>query len=300
MNRKTQIETRGISIVIPAYNEEKSIAGTVEKTHAVFSSFPGLPFEIIVVDDGSTDKTAANIPHDKCRFFQHPKNYGYGRTLLLGIGRAQYPYIGIIDADNTYDPEIFRQMIPAMDIYDMVIGARQIKSQKMIVILLRKLLKFLLYFFGNHISIDPNSGIRIFKKALVDHGGHLFSKGFSFSTSLTFFAALNHQFIEYIPIEYGERTGVSKVKHLRDSIRTFFLIISMSLIYRPVKCFSSLLALFIAGVTMLVSLKDRLEKETFLGFMFSLGISVLTLAISFLAFIQGKIYEHALSETKVS
>ncbi len=298
MNRKTEIEKRGISIVIPAYNEEHSIAGTVEKTHAVLSSYPGLPFEIIVVDDGSTDKTATNAPQEKCILYQHPKNYGYGRTLLLGVARAKYPYIGIIDADNTYNPEIFRQMIPLMDIYDMVIGARQIKEQTVVVKILRRLLKFLLYFFCEHTSLDPNSGIRIFKKSLVEHGGHLFSKGFSFSTSLTFFAALNHRFIEYIPIEYGKRTGVSKVKHLRDSIRTFILIISMSLIYRPVKCFSSLLCLFVAGVTTLVSFKGRLERETFLGFIFSLGVGVLTLAVAFLAFIQGKMYEHTMSEPR--
>lgn len=298
MNRKTEIEKRGISIVIPAYNEEHSIAGTVENTCAVLSSYPGLPFEIIVVDDGSTDNTAANVPTEKCILYQHPKNYGYGRTLLLGVGKARYPFIGIIDADNTYNPEIFRQMIPLMDIYDMVIGARQIKNQSFVVKILRRLLKFLLYFFCEHVSLDPNSGIRIFKKSLVEQGGHLFSKGFSFSTSLTFFAALNHRFIEYIPINYGERTGVSKVKHLRDSIRTFLLIISMSLIYRPVKCFSSLLLVFGAGVTALASCKVKLERETFLGFIFSLGVGVLTLAIAFLAFIQGKMYEHTLSEPR--
>lgn len=300
MIRKTEIEKYGISIVIPAYNEERSIKGTVEKTHEVLSSYPALKFEIIVVDDGSSDRTADNVPQDMCLFIQHPKNYGYGRTLLSGINRAQYPYIGIIDADDTYNPETFKEMIPAMDIYDMVIGARKIQSQSRVVSMMRKSLKFLLYFFGGHVSLDPNSGIRIFRKSLVDHGGHLFSKGFSFSTSLTFFAALNHQFIEYIPIEYGDRTGVSKVRHLRDSLRTFFLVISMSLIYRPVKCFSSLLVLFAAGVASLVAIKGRLQRETFIGFVFSLGVAVLTLGFSFLAFIQGKIYEHTLAKSDKS
>jgi glycosyltransferase involved in cell wall biosynthesis len=237
------------------------------------------------------------VPQDKCLLVQHPKNYGYGRTLLLGINRAQFPYIGIIDADNTYNPEIFRSMIPAMDIYDMVIGARNITSQSRVVSLMRKSLKALLYFFGDHHSIDPNSGIRIFKKSLVERGGHLFSKGFSFSTSLTFFAALNHQFIEYMPIEYGDRTGVSKVRHLRDSLRTFFLVMSMSVIYRPVKCFFSLLLLFAAGLASLVAVKGRMQRETFLGFVFSLGVSILTIGFSFIAFIQGKTYEHTLSRT---
>lgn len=256
----------------------------------------GLPFEIIVVDDGSSDKTADNVPVDKCLLLRHPQNYGYGRSLLMGINKARYPFIGIVDADSTYDPEIFRRMIPLMDIYDMVIGARKINEKSRVVSFLRLVLKLMLKFLGNHDSLDPNSGIRIFKKSLVEKGGHLFSKGFSFSTSLTFFAALNHQFIEYIPIEYGDRTGVSKVRHLRDSIRTFFLVISMSLIYQPIKCFAGLLALVVSGFSGLLLIKKHLERETFIGFVFSLGVSVLTIGYSFLAFILGKIYVDSIAK----
>lgn len=298
MNYTGEIAKQGISIIVPAYNEEHAIAATVEKCHSVFSSFKGLPFEIIVVDDGSSDKTAENVPVGKCLLLQHPKNYGYGRSLLMGINKARYPFIGIVDADSTYDPEIFRRMIPLMDIYDMVIGARQITSQSKIVSLLRLTLKLMLKFFGNHDSLDPNSGIRIFKKSLVEKGGHLFSKGFSFSTSLTFFAALNQQFIEYIPIEYGNRTGVSKVRHVRDSIRTFFLVMSMSVIYQPIKCFAGLLFLHVAGIASLVTIKNRLGRDTFLGFIFSLGVAVLTIGFSFLSFIMGKSYVDTLSRPK--
>ncbi len=298
MNNPGEIAKHGISIIVPAYNEEHAIAATVEKCHSVFSSFKGLPFEIIVVDDGSSDKTAENVPTGQCLLLRHPKNYGYGRSLLMGIKKARYPFIGIVDADSTYDPEIFRRMIPLMDIYDMVIGARQIHSQSRVVSLMRKTLKLMLKFLGNHDSLDPNSGIRIFKKSLVEKGGHLFSKGFSFSTSLTFFAALNDQFIEYIPIEYGDRTGVSKVRHLRDSIKTFFLVISMSLIYQPIKCFAGLLFMHVAGIASLVSIKNRLGRDTFLGFIFSLGVGVLTIGFSFLAFIMGKTYVDTLSRPK--
>lgn len=298
MKQLTEVERRGISIVIPAYNEENSIQGTVLRTFDVLSAYEGMPFEIIVVDDGSSDKTAQNVPTEKCVLLKHPKNYGYGRSLLLGVNRARYPFIGIIDADDTYNPEIFKEMIPAMDIYDMVIGARKLPPQSFIVGSMRKTLKYLLYFFGNHDSLDPNSGIRIFKKSLVEHGGHLFSKGFSFSTSLTFFAALNHQFIEYIPIEYGDRTGASKVRHFRDSLRTFFLVMSMSVIYRPVKCFFGLLTVFAASLAGLCTVKSRLERETFLGLIFSMGVGVLTLGFSFLAFIQGKLYEHVLQQAR--
>ena len=290
MPNDNKVLKHGLTIVIPAYNEENAIESTVIKCHEVLSSYGNLPFEIIVVDDGSSDRTAERVPTDKCILLKHPKNYGYGRSLHLGINNAKFPYIGIIDADSTYDPNDFKRMIPLMDIYDMVIGARKLTNQSRTVSLMRKTLKGLLYYFAEHKSQDPNSGIRIFKKSLVDCGGHLFSKKFSFSTSLTFFAALNHQFIEYIPIEYGDRTGHSKVRHLRDSIRTFILIITMSLIYRPLKCFNCLLAAFASGVTGLFCLRRKMSRDTFLGAIYSLGIAVLSTGFSFLAFIMGKSY----------
>lgn len=280
----------GISVVIPAYNEENAIESTVNNCYEVLSSIDGLNFEIIVVNDGSKDKTAERVPLDKCLLFSHPKNYGYGRSLYLGIQKAQYKYIGIIDADNTYDANDFKRMIPLMNVYDMVIGSRKLTNQSKTVSLMRKTLKGLIYFFSEHYSQDPNSGLRVFKKSLVDYGGHLFSKRFSFSTSLTFFAALNYQFIEYIPIEYGDRTGVSKVRHLRDSIRTFILILTMALIYRPLKCFSCLTILFVSSIMTLFTMKNKINKDSFNVWVQLFSIVTLNTAMSFLAFIMGKSY----------
>ena len=290
MAKKYKVLNEGFSVVIPAFNEENAIEDTVNKCYEVLNSVEGLPFEIIVVNDGSKDKTAERVPLDKCTLINHPKNYGYGRSLYLGIQKAQYPYIGIIDADSTYDANDFKRMIPLMDVYDMVIGKRKLTNQSKTVSLMRKTLKGLIYFFSEHYSEDPNSGLRIFKKSLVEYGGHLFSKRFSFSTSLTFFAALNFQFIEYIPIEYGDRTGVSKVRHLRDSIRTFILILTMALIYRPLKCFSCLTILFISFVMALFTVRKKMNSDSFNVWIQLLSIATLNTAMSFLAFIMGKSY----------
>ncbi len=288
----------GISIVIPAYNEENAIQSVVERTYKHLRDIKGLKFEIIVVDDCSSDNTLLKIPRNLCKLLKHPKNYGYGRSLLTGINNAAFPYIGIIDADNTYDPEYFSKFIPAMDIYDMVIGCRKIQDQSPVVATMRKVLKELLFFFSEHRSLDPNSGMRIFKKSLVTKGGHLFSKRFSFSTSLTFFAALNHQFIEYIPIEYHDRTGHSKVRHFRDSLRTFWLVMSMALIYKPIKCFYSLGGANLAMTAIIMSMRHRLSSKTYYSILFSWLSSVFLVASSFFAFISGKNYEQTINDDR--
>jgi glycosyltransferase involved in cell wall biosynthesis len=291
-----KILNAGISIVVPAYNEENAIQSVVERTFSHLSDIEDLKFEIIVVDDCSRDDTLNQIPRNLCKALRHPKNYGYGRSLLTGINNAIYPYIGIIDADNTYDPELFKEFIPAMDIYDMVIGARKIEDQSPVVALMRIVLKRLLFFFSEHWSLDPNSGMRIFKKSLVEKGGHLFSKRFSFSTSLTFFAALNQQFIEYIPIEYHDRTGNSKVRHLRDSQRTFWLVMSMALIYKPIKCFFSLAAINLVAISILFSLRQKLADKSYYSLLLGWLSMIFIIASSFFAFISGKNYEQIIND----
>ena len=255
MNRK-----QALSVVIPAFNEENGITGVIEKINGALTSVEGLEYEIVVVDDGSTDGTSARASAAKAQVITHPKNFGYGRSLLTGIDHSSHELIAIIDADGTYDPRDLTRMLPLMNIYDMVVGARSLPKQTLFVSLLRLLLKSIIFYFTAHRSIDPNSGLRIFTKEMVQQGRHLFSQKFSFSTSLTVYAALTHRFIEYLPIPYYERTGFSKVSHIRDSMRTFFLILSMALVFRPGRCF---LAQTVACVGVMILLSCG---KTFIGF----------------------------------
>jgi polyisoprenyl-phosphate glycosyltransferase len=280
-----------LSVVIPAFNEAEGIADLLRRTHQALTDIPGLTFEIIVVDDGSRDGTPERVPPDLATVLRHPKNYGYGRSLQTGIANARHQLIGIIDADSTYDPRDFARMLPLMQIFDMVVGRRKIKQQSMAVLFLRLVLQFLLWFFSGTHSPDANSGLRIFRKDLAIRGRSLFSQKFSFTTSLTFYASLTHQFVEYIPIEYHQRTGVSKVRHLRDSIRTFFLIMSMALVYQPVKCFMSHALLTVVGLSVLISIQTTIGFELAIGLMIAWSVAALIIALSFLGFILGKIYE---------
>lgn len=255
---------KGLSIIIPAYNEEAAITALVEKSHAALKTVPDLAYEVIIVNDGSTDATAEKAQATQALVINHPKNVGYGRSILTGIDHATHDLIAIIDADGTYDPADLKPMIPLMSVYEMVIGARELRNQSLPVQLLRLLLKSIILYFTGKTSPDPNSGLRIFTKDLVRNGKHLFSQKFSFSTSLTVYASLTHRFIEYLPIPYYDRTGNSKVRHLRDSIRTFFLILSMALVFQPGKCFLAQGVIFTLGLLALTWGRSLVGIEGFM------------------------------------
>jgi glycosyltransferase involved in cell wall biosynthesis len=116
----------GISWIVPAYNEEGAIAGTVHRLHAALSALD-LPFEIIVVNDGSRDATlerARSVGMD-VRVVSHPVNTGYGSAIKTGIRNARYDWLGITDADGTYDIELIPTLVEKMhEGYDMVVAAR--------------------------------------------------------------------------------------------------------------------------------------------------------------------------------
>ncbi|HNW33677.1 MAG TPA: glycosyltransferase family 2 protein [Candidatus Ozemobacteraceae bacterium] len=281
---------QGISVIIPACNEEKAVGAVVK---AVFDAFSGQvqgPLEVIVVDDGSTDGTAAAVPPEAI-LVRHPKNAGYGRSLLTGIDRASHDLIAIIDADGTYDPKEFRAMLPLTEMYDMIIGVRHIEKQTVFVKALRLLLRSIIMYFTGHRSPDPNSGMRIFRRSIVTSGRDLFSLKFSFSTSLTVYSCMTNRFVEYVPITYGDRTGISKVRHVRDSLRTFFLILSMALMHRPGHCMLAQMLLFLLGGAVLACI--GVIGPGFWGMVAGMTwiIVHLTVLAAFQAYIMSRLYE---------
>jgi glycosyltransferase involved in cell wall biosynthesis len=239
----------GISIVIPAYNEEGAIVSGVSEIHAVMDGC-NYEYEIIVVDDGSTDRTAELARAEGINVISLPENQGYGAALKTGIRRSKYETIVITDADGTYPARHIPELVDQLGEYDMVVGARIGEHVEAPLIrmpakwVLRKLASYLA---GRHIP-DLNSGLRVMKKSLIRRFVHLLPAGFSFTTTITLAALCSGSLVKYSPIDYHARIGKSKIRpgHAFD----FTLLIVRTIVYfNPLKVFLPLGAVFFLGGT---------------------------------------------------
>lgn len=228
-----------ISIVIPAYNEERAIEQTINACRRVLAPLDA-DCEIVVVDDGSSDATAELAARAGATVVRHPHNLGYGRSLKDGIATARHDTIVITDADGTYPidriPDLFQAYQSG---FHMVVGARQGRhyDESFGKKLLRFVLKHLVQFTAGRDIPDINSGLRVFSREEILPYFRYLSETFSFTTSLTLAFMLNGMFVKYIPVDYHRRVGTTKVHLFRDSLRTMQFIVEAILYFNPIKIF---------------------------------------------------------------
>lgn len=267
-----------ISIVIPALNEQDAIAATVVSIRETLEQADLLPFEIIVVDDGSSDSTGRLALESGAKVIRHPHNVGYGRSLKDGIRAAQFDIVVISDADGTYPIDVIPQLVAEYRKgFDMVVGARSGKHyrESMIKMPLRNLLKTIVEFTATRKIPDINSGLRVFGRGTaMSYFGHLCDT-FSFTTSLTLSYMMNGHFVSYIQIDYKERSGRTKVRLFRDSMRTTQYIIEAATYYNPLKIFTlfSFICLCLAAISLVCALVFKLAS------LFALGVGAILLSV---------------------
>lgn len=276
-----------ISVVVPAFDEKDAIADTVNRARQVLTAAGLQPYEIIVVDDGSTDGTGDCARASGATVLTHPHNIGYGRSLKDGIAAASYDTICITDADGSYPLERIPELVEDYRRgFDMVVGARTGKYYRESIIKtpLRWILKQVVQYTANRKIPDVNSGLRVFSRALsMKYFAHL-SDTFSFTTSLTLTYMMNGKFVKYREIEYHERVATSKVRLFRDSIRTIQYVLEAATYYNPMKIFVffSLICLAIAVVSFVGGMLWRLTSAFFLG-VGAILLAVLVSAMGLLA-----------------
>lgn len=242
---------RGFSIVVPAFNEGIAVGDVVRRIVATMQA-TGEPFEVIVVDDGSSDDTAHAARDGGAAVISHPQNAGYGAALKTGITRARYDRIVITDADGTYPIDRIPDLLAYADRFDMVVGARtgthyrESWFKEPARIILGAMVEWVT---GTPIP-DVNSGLRVFRTALARQYFHVISQGYSFTTTITLAALSNGYFVKYLPIEYHRRVGSSKVRLARDIPRTTQIVLQACAYYNPIKLFLT----FAVGCAVLAAL----------------------------------------------
>jgi Glycosyltransferases involved in cell wall biogenesis len=229
-----------ISVIVPVFNEESGISSSLVSIEKSLDNF--IKYEIIVVNDGSTDGTAEKIKQCGVKnliVINHIENLGYGKSLFDGIVSAKYNCIAIIDGDGSYPAESIKELYKYHPAYDMVVGARTGREYKRGVFKkpARILFQYLCEYAAGRKIPDVNSGLRIFKKDVVMKFQDSLCTGFSFTTTLTLLFLLNFYYVKYVPVGYLKREGDSKVKHFKDTLRAGQIIVQVILFYNPIKLF---------------------------------------------------------------
>ncbi len=271
-------------MIIPCFNEADSIKNTVEELERSLIS-AGMKYEIIVVDDGSTDGSSAVIEELKIKdlvLIKNDINLGYGASIKTGIRKSLYNWVGICDADGTYPVDRIKDMAPHFEDHDMVIGIRtgDVKA----VPFLRRPAKWFLNKFSSYLAQrkikDVNSGLRFFKKEIILKFWNIFPDGFSFTTTSTMLFTMENLKVKNISINYFKRKGKSKIRPIKDTYNFFLLIMRITMLFNPLRIF---MPIFFFTLTLSFGSLGRdiyirnLTDTTVLLFVFSLIIFLIGL-----------------------
>jgi len=263
-----------LSVVIPAYNEENGIAEIANRVLAVRGDLEkaGIAkLELLVVDDGSRDKTAQIAGQiDGVTLIRHPKNKGYGAALKTGFSKAQGELIGFLDADGTYPPEYFPQLCKeALNGGELVIGSRMAGADSKMPVTRRignLFFATLLTLLGNQRVTDSASGMRVFRREILEKIYPL-PNGLNLTPVMSTRAVHEDIRIIEVPIPYSERVGRSKLSVVRDGSVFLQSMVWTVLTYNPVRIFGviGLIGVLFALAVAIGLVVTRLSGVTTLG-----------------------------------
>ncbi len=251
-----------LTVVIPAYNEEQAIASIIERTLAasetIVRTSPVSEVEIIVVSDGSTDRTAeiATGYHD-IHVIVFEKNRGYGAAIKKGFEEGTGELVGFLDADGTCDPAFFATLSTALieENASVAIGSRLNRQSRMPRVrrIGNQIYAFILSALSNKIVTDTASGMRVIRRDALPQLYPL-PDGLHFTPAMSARVLMDDRMtIVERPMPYEERIGESKLHVLRDGMRFFRTIFEMSLMWRPAKLFTAAAVSCLAVMTLLAA-----------------------------------------------
>ena len=225
-------EPAQVSVVIPAYNEEGAIGAVVRAVSA------GAPWhEVLVVDDGSSDGTAAAAEEAGARVIRHPYNKGNGAAVKTGIREAAGAVVLLLDADGQHPPETALTLVEAVGRFDMVIGARAGADQAWLRAFGNAVLKsFASWLTGRPIP-DLTSGFRAARRDRLLEILHLLPNGFSYPTTSCLALMKAGHSVAFIPVKARRREGKGKLRPFREGVRFLLIILKVVTLFSPLKVF---------------------------------------------------------------
>ncbi len=294
-----------LSVVIPAYNEEEGIAEIIERVLAVRPALEaiGIGLELIVVDDGSRDRTVEKVQaYPEVVLLQHSRNQGYGAALKTGFHHARGDLLGFLDADGTYPPEYFPQLCrAALAGADLVIGSRM-SGEKSEMPLVRRIGN---YIFANLVTLvsgrkvsDSASGMRVIRREALTKLYPL-PDGLNFTPVMSTRAMHEAIKVVEVPIPYRERQGRSKLSVVRDGVRFLTTIVWTALTYNPVRLLGGAGLALVAFAALVVGglVITRLGGTTQLGSWGVLGVFAggVAAVLGVMLFALGATFNHLVS-----
>ncbi len=245
------MKEKKVSVVVPAFNEEPAIGDLVRRIRKI-----NVEFEVVVVDDGSTDGTGRAAAEAGATVVRHPYNVGNGASVKTGASRASGDVLLFIDADGQHPPEEIPRLLELIGEYDMVVGSRSHASDAPLIRRFGNwgLIRVAQLITGHKID-DLTSGFRAVKRDKFMEFFHLYPKRYSYPTTITIAFLKSAYFIKYVPLAGIKRreAGTSDISPLRDGLRFLYIMVRMLMLFSPQHLFLPVGSLFIlAGTVFLI------------------------------------------------
>jgi glycosyltransferase involved in cell wall biosynthesis len=219
-----------VSVVIPVFNEEQTIGDIITRTKRTMEQM-GVPYEVLVVDDGSKDRSA-NISQEKEAHVIRETHQGKGYALRSGFKQARGELVVTLDSDGSHKPEEIPSVVRCIreDRADFVIGTRFFNSANRTKVprmnrIGNRLFNDLTGFLTGVKISDSQSGFRAIRSSLIKRM-KLRSRGYEVESEMLVKALRMGARVAEIPISFDQRTiGVSKLDPIRDGIKILYAVI---------------------------------------------------------------------------
>ncbi len=227
-----------VAIIMPVFNEAEQVGAVIDQLLLVRGEEP---WDIIVVNDGSSDGTGEVLATyaDRIRVVTHPSNYGYGAALKSGIHATRAENVIFIDADGQHDPNYVPQLVERLHTHEFVVGIRRNEEGVPLIRRPGKLvLKVVVSFLVGQRIVDVNYGFRGGRRKLYLRMLDLLPDGFSFSTTSLVYALKSRFAMTYLEIPTSARKGISTVRIVRDGVNTLLLALRLIMLFDPMRAFA--------------------------------------------------------------